>query len=159
MSEYTDHAILDPNEYDLVIFDDGKLYLYNSDDESVESQTLLTEEAWIEKYECNLKNIFNEFKELPLSDGCTFPDFCEYIYYADILCGKSDINIWINEMNNYKYKFTNLKNPSIKEFSAHYYEEIVEMYTFLERNSSFCIGLVEDFIHFIWTYTNIKVLK
>lgn len=159
MSEYADDTILDPNEYDQVIFDDGKLYIYNSDDESDESQTFLTETEWVEKYENILKTIFYEFKELPLSDGCNFTDFCEYIYNSEILCGKSDINVWISEMNNYKYKFSNLKNPTIKEFAAHYYEEIIEMYTFLERNSPFCIGLVQNFIRFIWTYTNIKVLK
>lgn len=159
MSEYTDDTILDPNEYDQVIFDDGKLYLYNSDDESVESQTFLTEEEWVEKYDYHLKVIFYEFKELPLSDGCEFTDFCEYIYYADVLSGKSDIDIWIDEMNNYKYKFKNLKNPTIKEFAAHYYEDIIETYRFLQRNSSFCIGLVEDFIDFIWTYADIRVLK
>jgi len=152
MSDYTDDSILDPNEYEYIYFDNGKICIVNSDDEP-EGMAKVSIEDWIDKNNDVLQSLFDDFGNFPLCTKASFSDFCEYIHYGE-LTKYSDIQLWIDEMENYSFKMYNLSKPSLKEFAAHYYETIIDMYTFLERNSSFCIGPVEDFIDFVYLYSH-----
>ena len=159
MSEYLDDSILDPNEYDQVVFDDGRVYIYNSESEEEEVDAYLSPEDWISENEAVLQELYTDFKEFPLGEKATYSDLCEYIYYGEIIVGKSDIDVWISEATNYAYKMPNLKHPSMKEFAAHYFHEIIDIYTFLDRNSDFCIGPCEDFIDFLYINSDTRILK
>lgn len=153
---YIDDSILDPNEYDQIVFDDGKILIHNSDSES-EQDPIETVEDWISKNDVQLYNLYKDSQEFDLIQ-CSYSDFCEYLYYGEH-SQYSDIDVWISEMNNYKYNLSGLQNPSVKEFAAHYYSEIICIYTYLENNSSFCIGPVEDFIDFLHLLNNSQKLK
>ena len=152
MSEYVDESILDPNEYDHVIFDDGKIYTYNSDSES-EEDVYVTVEDWISQNEDVLRETYSDLQMFDLGKYATYSDFCEYMHYGT-LCGRSDIVDWSAHAEVYAMKLYGIRKGTLKEFAAHYYYEILDMYNFIERNSGLCVGPVEDFITYLYDYSH-----
>ena len=157
MSEYIDDNILDPNEYEHVIFNDGKLYIYNSESDSDEDFYFSVED-WIEQNEDNLHNTFKDLQNFDLGKYATFSDFCEYMHYSTFYTTNTDIHSWTVEAKNYAYKLYGIPNSTIKEFAAHYYHEILDMYTFIERNTGLSVGMVEDFITYLYDYSEHRLI-
>ena len=147
-----DDTITDPNEYEYVFFNDGNTFFCNSDsDEEKKKKTIYVEE-WIDNNLFQLSNVYNDYKNFDLGQKASFSDFCEYIFYSEHV-QMSDIDNWIEEIDNYTNKIFGVHNATMREFAAHFYKELIAMYTFLERNSTFCIGPMEDFIDFIYLYS------
>ena len=65
----------------------------------------------------------------------------------------TDFDVWTEEADKYAVKLYGIPNSRMKEFAAHYYFEILDMYKFIERNSGLCVGLVEDFVSYLYDYS------
>lgn len=151
MAEYIDDSILDPNEYDHVVFDDGKIYTYNSDSESDED-VYVSVEDWIMQNDDVLRDTYNDLKMFELGNYATYSDFCEYMHYGS-LCGRSNIDDWEAQAETFGTKLYGIPKSTMKEFAAHYYYDILIMYRFIERNTELCVGPVEDFITYLYDYS------
>jgi hypothetical protein len=154
MSEYLDDNLLNPNEYDHVFFENSRIYLYNSDDEKDEEVfSYKTAEDWIDENEEELTYIFDGLKNFPLCEHASYSDFCEFMLYVSNY-NKSDISDWITHAAQFQFTFTNLKNPTLREFTAHHLYNILDMYMYIETNSNFNIGPVKHFIDYVYIYSD-----
>jgi hypothetical protein len=159
MSEYIDDNVLDPNEYEYeyVYFNDGKLIIYNSDDDDEAPLPPDTAEDWIDKHEEILHYLYEGLCEYELGNKATFPDFCEFMLYVSVY-HNTDIADWVTHADTYAFKFKHNRNPTLKEFAAHHLHEIIDMYRFLDENTSLNIGPVINFIEYLYIYSD-RVLK
>jgi hypothetical protein len=153
MSEYIDDNVLDPNEYEYVYFNDGKLIVYHSDDDDDVPLPADTSEDWITKHEDILRYLYEGLHEHELGNKATFSDFCEFMLYVSVY-HKTDIADWIMHAETYAFNFKYMKNPTVKEFAAHYLHQIIDMYRFLHENSYLNIGPVKHFIDYLYIYSD-----
>lgn len=140
------------NEYDTVVLNDGHLFLYNSDSEE-SCVVSLSCEDWIDKNEQTISILYNILASSEFGSLASFSDFCEYLVYASRY-GKTNIQSWLDHCDDFTYKMTGCRNPSKKEFCAHYLPDLLKLYMLLDRNSEFCIGKVESFMNFIYNFSH-----
>lgn len=154
--EYDD-SILEHNEYEHILFDDGKIVVYSSDDER-EKYPVHPLSTWEFKHEDLLKDIYVDFVDYAhanyLLDFVTLYDFVDYMKTMNTTTPPKDKHVWNQSIvDEYAEKFLTRSNPPFYIWSIHYLDELFSLYSYLHRLSPLNIGGFETFMDFVFDHS------
>jgi hypothetical protein len=149
------------NEYDIVHFNNGKIFVVPDDNYDSDEYEEFDPEQFIDYNSKELYFMYNDLKQMSymneFAETATFSDFCEYIIYSRH--NTSDFPSWQGQFKNFACKYYNCHKISLKLFIQHYYTELLQHYSYFYHNFSFNLGYFRDWCEFCFMYSNISKLK
>ena len=156
------------NDYDTLHFDASRILLVSEDDTEQESPTDSAKrifdvmpDHWISEHQDILLDIHDDVIKMSqmttLLDGLDFQTFCEYMEYVNVYAADmQDTCDWDNpNVLDHVCKMPRKRNPTFKQFVAHYLEELLELYGYLLRtNEYYDFGCFECFIELCHQYSS-----
>lgn len=145
------------NEYEEVVFDDGKIVVYTtSEDEEEKGETIY---EWEMKNLGELEYVYEMLRGYAIEEGLLeemmFTDFVEYMYNAE---DEGDEYEWNEEVvREYAEKFGKRKRPEWSVWIVHYLKEIFEMYGYVKRNTCLKMGGFEGFARFAFNFSKDEI--
>lgn len=156
MYDGSDETAGHENEYDTILFEDGKVLVDGADDRRVTSEetTASFPEYWQAKNDTQLYAIFTDLKSQSayssLFDALEYGDFCEYMDYVNNN-DTVDTCAWTYEsVRENAMRSPPKLHPSFKRWARHFLCELFDLYVYMWQCYAFDFGGFEIFMDFAY---------
>lgn len=158
MSEYIEPVIVDNNEYEIVVFEDFKIKLYNEEEEYTQENEELPDQ-WISDNQDMLYCLYQDIKQMSqlnhIFENLSYSELCDYFDYTEHYDEHDTFSF--NDAWNDSVPYKRGKLMSFKQFCSYHYSTLMSLYNYIDNMYPVKVGPFEGFMEFAYIYSRQKI--